>query len=316
MSTTIHDLARLAGLNPSTVSRALRNDPRVRKSTRERISALAAEHGYIPNLNARNLADGKTRMIALLMGSLEFPVEREVAVRLNEIFSRSGYTLVIFSYAPNANRLYADRLEKLTQKICDAAILFIPDDRILTPQVHALLDSIRCPLVCLDRWFDKYPLPTVTTDNVPAIRGLCDLAENAGMDGAILNYHAANTVSRNRGEHLRRELTQRNIPFLQPDRPDDIPAFLRKNRICKPAVFTNNANDFSHLVPYLPDGFLTAAFDRKLPDERSRSGPVFLCIQDFRKIAETAAEQILGQLSGMPAENRIIPVPPVEFLTF
>ena len=83
MSITIHDLARLAGLNPSTVSRALRNDPRVRTSTRERITSLAAEHGYIPNLNARNLADGKTRMIALLMGSLEFPVEREAAVRLN-----------------------------------------------------------------------------------------------------------------------------------------------------------------------------------------------------------------------------------------
>ena len=244
MSITIHDLARLAGLNPSTVSRALRNDPRVRTSTRERISALAAEHGYIPNLNARNLADGKTRMIALLMGSLEFPVEREAAVRLNEIFSRAGYTLAIFSYAPDADLLYADRLEKLTQKICDAAILFIPDDRTLTPHVRALLDSIRCPLVCLDRWFEKYPLPTVTTDNASAMRGLCDLAENAGMDGAVLNYHAGNTVSRNRCEHLRRELMQRNIPFLLPEQPDDIPAFLTLHRIRKPAVFTNNAMIF------------------------------------------------------------------------
>lgn len=316
MSITIHDLARLAGLNPSTVSRALRNDPRVRTSTRERITSLAAEHGYIPNLNARNLADGKTRMIALLMGSLEFPVEREAAVRLNEVFSRAGYTLAIFSYAPDADLLYADRLEKLTQKICDAAILFTPDDRTLTPHVRALLDSIRCPLVYLDRWFEKYPLPTVTTDNASAMRGLCDLAENAGMDGAVLNYHTGDTVSRNRSKHLRRELMQRNIPFLLPEHPDDIPAFLTLHRIRKPAVFTNNANEFPSLVPYLPEGFLTAAFDNNLPDDRTRFGSIFLCIQDFRQIAETAAEQILNQLSGIPAENRIIYIPPVEFLTF
>ena len=86
MSVTIHDLARLAGLNSSTISRALRNDPRVRSDTREKIHALAEKYNYIPNLNARNLADGKTRMIAFLMGSLEYQLEREAAVTLNEIF--------------------------------------------------------------------------------------------------------------------------------------------------------------------------------------------------------------------------------------
>ena len=63
---TIHDLAKIAGVNPSTVSRALRGDPRVRQSTRDRMTELAAQYGYVPNLNARNLADGRTRMIALL----------------------------------------------------------------------------------------------------------------------------------------------------------------------------------------------------------------------------------------------------------
>lgn len=315
MSITIHGLARLAGVNPSTVSRALRNDPRVRPSTRERISALAAEHGYIPNLNARNLADGRTRMIALLMSSLEYPVEREAAVRLNEIFSHNGYTLMIFSYAPDAGRLYADRLEKLTQKICDAAILFAPSID-LSPQVHALLDSIHYPLVYLDRWFENDPRPTVTTDNAPAMRRLCDLAESAGMDGAVINYHAVNPVSKSRGDHLRRELQQRKIPFFMPSAPEAIPDFLARNHIHKPTVFTNNSNDFPDFLPFLPSGFITAAFDRNLPDSRTQFGPIFLCIQDFRKITETAAELIFRQLSGKPVENKIILVPPVKFQTF
>ncbi|HCH86845.1 MAG TPA: LacI family transcriptional regulator, partial [Lentisphaeria bacterium] len=56
MPVTIHDLAKLAGLNASTISRALRNDPRVRKSTRELVRELARRHGYTPNLPARQLA--------------------------------------------------------------------------------------------------------------------------------------------------------------------------------------------------------------------------------------------------------------------
>ena len=48
MNVTIHDLARLAGLNSSTISRALRNDPRVRQSTRDKIHALAEKYGYTP----------------------------------------------------------------------------------------------------------------------------------------------------------------------------------------------------------------------------------------------------------------------------
>ena len=302
---TIHDLAKIAGVNPSTVSRALRGDPRVRQSTRDRVTELAAQYGYIPNLNARNLADGRTRMIALLMGSLEYNMEREAAVRLNELFSRAGYTLLILSYAPDQSRLFADRLEKLTQKICDAAIIFATSDNCLTPQIRQLFEHIPCPLVFLDRWFQEFPYPTVTTDNTIAMRGLC------GADGAILLFPDFNTVSRSRREHLIDELTQRGIPFTE----EDIPAFLKRG-IRKPAVFSNNATVVSQILPDLPEGFITAAFDRLLPESREKLGPVFLCIQDFRRIAETAADLVIHQLSGADEPARIITIPPAEFLRF
>lgn len=46
---TIQDLARVAGVGRSTVSRALRNDPRCSPATRQRIQALAAQQGYCPD---------------------------------------------------------------------------------------------------------------------------------------------------------------------------------------------------------------------------------------------------------------------------
>ena len=51
-------------------------------------------------------------------------------------------------------------------------------------------------------------------------------------------------------------------------------------------------------------------------ENREKLGPVFLCIQDFRKIAETAAKLVIRQLSGTDEPARIITIPPAEFLRF
>jgi LacI family transcriptional regulator len=52
---TIRDVARAAGVGASTVSLALRNDPRLRASTRERVQKVAQEIGYLPNATLASL---------------------------------------------------------------------------------------------------------------------------------------------------------------------------------------------------------------------------------------------------------------------
>ena len=52
---TIRDVARAAGVGASTVSLALRNDPRLRRSTRERVQKIAQEIGYLPNATLASL---------------------------------------------------------------------------------------------------------------------------------------------------------------------------------------------------------------------------------------------------------------------
>ncbi|MBA3896066.1 MAG: LacI family DNA-binding transcriptional regulator [Sphingomonadaceae bacterium] len=53
------DIARLAGVSKSTVSRALQGDARVKPATRERIVVLARKHGYAVNSNARKLRQNR-----------------------------------------------------------------------------------------------------------------------------------------------------------------------------------------------------------------------------------------------------------------
>ena len=53
---TILDIAKLAGVGKSTVSRVLTNDPKVKPSTREKVERIIQESGYVPSKSAQAMA--------------------------------------------------------------------------------------------------------------------------------------------------------------------------------------------------------------------------------------------------------------------
>ena len=63
---TIKDIAKLAGVSHSTVSRSLSDNPLIPSETRERIKAIARERGFEVNAIARSLSSGKTSCVALI----------------------------------------------------------------------------------------------------------------------------------------------------------------------------------------------------------------------------------------------------------
>lgn len=63
----LEDIARLAHVSRSTVSRVVNNDPRVRAETRERVLRVIGETSYRPNAAARSLASRRSRIIGLLI---------------------------------------------------------------------------------------------------------------------------------------------------------------------------------------------------------------------------------------------------------
>ena len=70
MKTTLKNLAAAVGVDVSTISRALRDDPRVKQITKDKITKKAREMGYTPNLAARSLVVGKSKTIWFMVPSL------------------------------------------------------------------------------------------------------------------------------------------------------------------------------------------------------------------------------------------------------
>ncbi len=102
--TSIKDIARIAGVAPSTVSRALANSPRVSQATRERIQAIARELDYSPSLAARSLVMGSSPIIGVISPTLSDPYIASVMKGLEAASHGAGYQRLVASTQGDADR--------------------------------------------------------------------------------------------------------------------------------------------------------------------------------------------------------------------
>ena len=99
---TLTDLAKIAGVSPSTVSRALKDNPLIKKETREKLQQLAQQHNFSLNHAASRLRTQKTNVIAVILNltdhtdqSISDPFLLKVVGDLNVALNQQGYELLL-----------------------------------------------------------------------------------------------------------------------------------------------------------------------------------------------------------------------------
>ncbi|QDP40376.1 LacI family DNA-binding transcriptional regulator [Radiobacillus deserti] len=100
MAVTIKDVAKAAGVAPSTVSRVLADNPRISAETKKRVKKAMKDLGYHPNINARNLAVRSTKAIGVIMPSsadkaLQNPFFPEVLRGISSVAHDMEYSLYV-----------------------------------------------------------------------------------------------------------------------------------------------------------------------------------------------------------------------------
>lgn len=98
---TIEDIARLAGVSRSTVSRVLNGQPSVRQSVRERVQEVIADHGYTPQAAARQLVTQRTRTIGLILPDtasnvFSNPIFALMGQGVSQVCTQQGYISMQF----------------------------------------------------------------------------------------------------------------------------------------------------------------------------------------------------------------------------
>lgn len=92
---TIKELARYLQVNPSTISRALRDHPDVSQRLKEQVHELADKLGYKPNFTAINLRKGKSGLIGLIIPEISPYFFPSVIKAIEEEVASQGYQLLI-----------------------------------------------------------------------------------------------------------------------------------------------------------------------------------------------------------------------------
>lgn len=118
---TIIDIANLAGVSKSTVSRVINDDKKVKRETRDRVLKIINEFGYIPNNIARSLITKKTFTIGLIVPDIVNPFYSETSKIIEEKLRKLGYSLIICN-TNNQSNLQNKYMNVLLQKKVDGII--------------------------------------------------------------------------------------------------------------------------------------------------------------------------------------------------
>ena len=95
-SVTLKDVAQLAGVSRSAVSRTFTPGTSVAEATRQRVLEASAKLGYRPNVIARTLATKRSRMIAIVVSYLQNQFYPLFVERSSQLLQRHGYHVLLF----------------------------------------------------------------------------------------------------------------------------------------------------------------------------------------------------------------------------
>lgn len=310
MPATLKTVAQACGVDVSTVSRALRGDPRVAGETVERVRKAAEKLGYRPNLGARALQAGATRTVWCLVGSLDIAFERSLAQGAAVAVEAAGYDLLLASHRDD-DQAYERLLMRLDQGVADAAVI-IPGNRRhpRSPALTALLER-RYPLVFLDRSPGGEEIPTVTTDNAGATTELVRRLAAAGAKRLAVLIGDSNDVATVRRESSLREAVRLGLPVSRA--PDA--AWLAAGSGCLGVISTaqGTVHHFcaEHADLLRSTELRFAAFDTWVGEPHPAS-LALVAVQDFAGMARRAAERVLAAVADpaawSPAVERLPPL--------
>lgn len=131
MNITIKDIAKKCGVSTATVSRAISNNPKINKNTKQKILKIIKEIGYIPNSAAQNLTKKRTNMIGVVIKSDDYDTLKnsffnEFITNLTNYANNKYYLLYI--YCKNHSEEFDKIIELVRGKRVDGLIFLTLND--------------------------------------------------------------------------------------------------------------------------------------------------------------------------------------------
>lgn len=165
---TIKDIAKMLGVSPSTVSRALKDHPDISEETRNLVKTFAEKVKYRPNALALSLRKQKTNTLGLVIPEIVHHFFSSVISGMEDLAYGEGYTMMICQSNENYYREVIN-LQALLDHRVDGLLVSISKTTREFNHLHNALDS-GIPMVFFDRICDEIDTDRVITDDFEGAR--------------------------------------------------------------------------------------------------------------------------------------------------
>lgn len=158
---TVSDVAKLAGVSESTVSRAINDKPDISAKTKEHVLKVAKDTGYAPNLLARGLRSRKTKTIGVVITDISNPFFGTVVRGIEDVLQKKQHSIILC----NTDEKY-QREEESIKVLIEKRV----DGLLITPVGEKNLDILRLkrygiPFVLVGRRINLPEIPYVVNDD-------------------------------------------------------------------------------------------------------------------------------------------------------
>jgi len=185
---TLKDVAKKAGVAPSTVSRVINDSPRISEQTKLKVRKIMDEIGYHPNINARNLVKQRSHNLGLVIPysteeAFADPFYSEILRAIGVLAHSKGFNLLLLT-SDGEDEEKKTVLNAVRGKQIDGVLLLRAkkDDELI-----AELNKINFPFVIVGRPENKDKSYWVNNDNVNASESVVDyLIKNGHQNIAMI----------------------------------------------------------------------------------------------------------------------------------
>lgn len=205
---TANDVARLAGVSRSAVSRAFTEGAYISEEMRGRVFRAAEILGYTPNVIARSLTTQRTRLIGVVSAGLDNPFFAEMLELISRALAGRGYAPIVLT--PDESETEAAVTKLLSYQV-DGLILTAS---LLSSKMAARCERLGMPVVLMNRSVDDPAIRSVGSDNFGGASAVADLFVRAGYRrNAIMLGLPDTSTGRDRLNGFRDGLARHGMPI-------------------------------------------------------------------------------------------------------
>ncbi len=209
---TLKEIADQLNISISTVSRALSDHPRISRTTKQAVQALAKELNFQPNPLAMNLRMQRTQTIGVIVPKISYAFYASAITGIEAIAIREGYNIVICQSNESYEQEVANIKSLLLSRV-DGVIVSLAGETKQYDHFQEVLNR-GVPLVFFNRVCPELPVSQVVIDNFSAAaQAVSSLIQHGYQRIGLLAGPSTIEISNERLRGYQQMLAQHQLPF-------------------------------------------------------------------------------------------------------